>query len=243
MMTVVCTKCQGLPEGLADCPRCGGSAFEPPRRTMPLAVVGMGALVGVSEPVAPEPVSIGLPMSPPCHPSARVVASSVRVWCPVCEREFQADDPLLTPIGDLSQTGGAMSTGERRRLLADLAERIRPFGLLGRLGGGSVPVLLVDDPRWPASRRVVTLREDAGEWSYWWETTTRIAPISQVADAARIVVYAMSRTVPGSDEASPDEASAEPTTANIHHIGGSQSQQTTRPGHPSLGRHGWAGWG
>ncbi len=139
-------------------------------------------------------VSFSTPLSPPGHPAARVVGSVARAWCPVCGREFQADDPVLTPIGDLSVTGGAMTTGERRRLLAELAERLRPTGLLARLSGGSVPVLFVDDPRWPAQRRVVTLREDAGEWSYWWDTTARIAPVCQVGDAARILVYAMSRT-------------------------------------------------
>jgi hypothetical protein len=181
---------------------------------------------GVGDPEEFVALTFHTPLSPPCNPPARVVGSVSRVWCPVCGREFHSDDSALTPIGDLSEMGGAMSVGERRRLLADLAAQIRPLGLLGRLSGGSVPVLFVDDPRWPAERRVVTLQERAGEWSYWWDTSARIAPTSQLPDAARIVAYAMSRVIssPADGPASPDspQESAGPAAANFHHNGGHQ---------------------
>jgi hypothetical protein len=193
--------------------------------------VEAGIPVGGSDPVDLVAVTFSTPLSPPCHPAARVVGSVARVWCPVCGREFQADDPVLTPIGDLSVTGGAMSTGERRRLLADLAEHLRPAGLLARLSGGSVPVLFVDDPRYPPTRRVVTLREDAGEWSYWWDTTARIAPVCQVGDAASILAYAMSRTV-GITPIGDGDTSAEVPVPHVNSDPGPA---------PSGGRLGWGG--
>lgn len=193
-----------------------------------LPYVEVGALVGMSESPELVEVTFHTPLSPPCHPAARVVGSAARAWCPVCRREFQADDPELTPIGDLSEMGGAMSTGERRRLLGQLSDRVRAFGLLGGLSGGSVPVLFVDDPRWPPSRRAVTLRQDNGEWSYWWANSPiRIAPVSQLPDAAQIVAYAMSRTAGigtvDSDviNTSPD-TSAGTATIRDHHEGGGQ---------------------
>lgn len=201
----------------------------------PLAVrfllhgVVTGVPVGGSEPAETLAVTFHVPLSPPCHPAARVAGSVSRVWCPVCGREFQADDPELTPIGDLAEVGGAMSTGNRRHLLAELAAQLRPSGLLGRLSGGSVPVLYVEDPRYPPTRRVVTLHEDNGEWSYYWcmvSEPTRIAPVTQLADAARIVVYAMSRVAGigpiDSDGlfAGPDASAEGPAADRFHHEGG-----------------------